>query len=454
MPTTTYKVLRGDTLFGIAKKFGMSVDDLKSLNHLVSNNLTIGQPLQVRIAGSVTPPSTPVTPPSSSSGGTSSYKVMPGDTLFGIAKKFNMTVQDLQTLNRLVSSSLSVGQVLQVRGSFTPTPTPTPFIPVIDPTPIPPVSGGDDYRAARRQFYLEVRQEVGFQRFFLTVPLLNGGQVIANMRDNVASSFRVYPQGLMYGGQSHIALDVNTIQSVGLSFKQAQALQYVSTHEGAFDAINSYDQAIFSYGFIQFTGASAVGGSLNQVLASMKANAAQSFQRVFQRVGIDVEGSGKMATVTVLDDFGNRQRGDQAWLYIQTHPQLYGAFVQAGFDANLVREQLRMASALYVQPALNFKLDVTLGGIRIQIPRLSDVINSEAALTLVIALAVNQGVGGMSRTFAAAISAVATQSGMTASSNLAGINERQVVENIAMTSTDARVINRVNGVLQSGLSFA
>ena len=452
MPTSTYKVVRGDTLFGIAKKFGMSVDDLKSLNHLVSNNLNVGQPLQVRTPGAVIPPGHPVTPLVSGGGsGVSTYRVMPGDTLFGIAKKFGMTVQELQTLNRLVSSSLSVGQTLQVRGEFSSTPSPS--IPVIDPTPISPASGGDDYRAARRQFLLEVRQEMGFQRFFLTVPLLHGGQVIANMRDNVASAFRVYPQGLMYGGQSHIALDVNTIQSVGLSARQAQALQYVSTHEGAFDAINSYDQAIFSYGFIQFTGGAAVGGSLNQVLASMKANAAQSFQRVFQRVGIDVEGSGKMAAVTVLDDFGNRQRGDQAWLYIQGRPQLYGPFIQAGFEPDLVREQLRMANALYVQPALNFKLDVTLGGIRLQIPRLSDVINSEAALTLVIALAVNQGVGGMSRTFGAAISAVATQSGLTSSSNLPGINERQVVENIAMTSMDARVTNRVNGVLQSGLSF-
>ena len=104
------------------------------------------------------------------------------------------------------------------------------------------------------QFLLEVRQETGFQRFFLTVPLLNGSQVIANMRDNVASSFRVYPQGLLYGGQSHIILDIKNIQSLGLSFEQAKALQYVSIHEGAFDAINSYDQAIFSYGFIQFTG--------------------------------------------------------------------------------------------------------------------------------------------------------------------------------------------------------
>ncbi|MEO6037490.1 MAG: hypothetical protein ABIQ93_03685, partial [Saprospiraceae bacterium] len=245
-----------------------------------------------------------------------------------------------------------------------------------------------------------------------------------------------------------------TIQSVGLSFKQAQALQYVSTHEGSFDAINSYDQGIFSYGFIQFTGGAAVGGSLNQLLASMKANAPQSFQRVFQRVGIDVEGSGKGAMVSVLDEFGNHQRGDQGWLYIQRTPQLYGAFIQAGFEPVLVREQLRMANALYVQPALNFKLDVTVAGIHVSIPRLSDIINSEAALTLVIALAVNQGVGGMSRTFSAAIGAVASRLGLSSSMALAGINEQQVVENIAVTSTDARVINRVNGVLQSGLSFA
>ncbi len=451
MPTSTYKVVAGDTLFKIANRFGMTVDDLKGLNHLVSNNLSIGQALTVRTPTAVNP--TPVNP-APATGGTSSYRVVPGDTLFGIAKKFGMSVQDLQAINRLTSSSLSVGQMLQVRGNFTPPPVTPPPV-VVDPTPPHvPSDNSDDYRSARRQFLLEIRQDMGFNRYLLTVPLLDGGRIVANMRDNVPSQFKMYPQGIMYGGQSHIALDVATIQSVGLNPRQAQALQYVSTHEGSFDAINSYDQAIFSYGFIQFTGASVVGASLNQVLVSMKANAPQSFQRVFQRVGIDAEGFGKTATVSVLDEFGNRQRGDQAWLYIQRTPQLYGAFIQAGFDPMLVREQLRMANALYVQPALNFKLDINVAGIHVSIPRLSDIINSEAALTLVIALAVNQGVGGMSRTFSNAIGQVASRLGLTTSVALAGINEQQVIENIAMNSTDARVINRVNGVMQSGLSFA
>ncbi|MEO6758622.1 MAG: LysM peptidoglycan-binding domain-containing protein, partial [Saprospiraceae bacterium] len=462
MPTSTYHVVSGDTLYRISQKFGMSLDDLKSLNHLSSNNLSIGQSLLVRTAGTTAPAAT-VTPGNPvfttiitavTTISTVSYRVVPGDTLFGIARKFGMSVQDLQSINRLTSSNLSVGQMLQVHGSVTPTPVQPPPV-VVHPTPTPtPPSNSDDYRAARRQFPLEIRQDAGFNRFFLTVPLLDGGQVVASMRDNVPSQFRMYPQGIMYPGQSHIAVDLATIQSVGLTARQSHALQYVSTHEGSFDAINSYDQAIFSYGFIQFTGASAVGGSLNQVMASMKAYAPQSFQRVFQRVGIDAQGSGKAASVTVLDEFGNRQWGDQAWLYIQRTPQLYGAFVQAGFEPVLVREQLRMANALYVQPALNFSLDLNVAGIRVHVPRISDILSSEAALTLVIALAVNQGVGGMSRTFSAAITAVASRMGLTSSAALANINEQQVVENIAQTSTDARVTNRVNGVLQSGLSFA
>jgi peptidoglycan endopeptidase LytF len=228
-------------------------------------------------------------------------------------------------------------------------------------------------------------------------------------------------------------------------------LQYVSIHEGKFDAINSYDKAIFSYGFIQFTGASAVGGSLNRVMASMKAYAPAAFQRVFQRVGIDSE---SQSSTTVLTESGGKLRGDEAWLYIQRNVRLYGAFVQAGFEPNLIREQLRMANTLYIQTALNFKLDVILGGLRVVIPRLSDVISSEAALTAVFALAVNQGVGGMSRIVANSLGIVATQSGLNTQLLLNRINERQVVQHIAETSLDERVRSRTLGVLNSDLSFA
>jgi len=381
------------------------------------------------------------------------YTVVKGDTLFGVARKFGMSVGDLKTLNRLISDNLSVGQTLRVRSSATPAPGPTPVPPTPAPTPAPqpqPPVLGNDYLANRRQFALELRQDMGFQRYLLTVPLLNGSSVVANMRDNLTNSrFMMYPNGIMYAGQSRMALDVNTVQGVGLTLAQARALQYVSTHEGQFDAINSYDKAIFSYGFIQFTGSSAVGGSLNRLMESMELNAPSQFQRIFQRVGIDTENG----VTTVLNENGAKLRGDDAWLYIQRNVLLYGAFIQAGFDPMLVREQLRMANNLYVQPALNFRLNISAGGLQITVPRLGDILTSEASLTLMVALAINQGNGGMSRIFADAISRVATQSRLNDLGSLLQIDERLVGETISSFTTDERVRARAEGILNSGLSF-
>lgn len=381
------------------------------------------------------------------------YTVVRGDTLFSIARRFGMSVSDLKALNRLSSDAINVGQSLKVRTQAAPGPTPGPNIPEPPAPPVfnPPVNTGEaNYLAARRQFGLEMRQEAGFRRYFLTVPLLNGGTIVANMRDNLNNSrFMVYPEGIMYGGQSRIALDVASVQAVGLSLSQARALQWVSTHEGQFDAINSYDRAIFSFGFIQFTGSSAVGGSLNRVLSSMETNAPTQFQRVFQRVGIDTEAG----VVTVLDDQGIKRRGDEAWFYIQRNVRLYGAFIQAGFDPTLVREQLRMANTLYVQPALNFRLNINAGGFNIVVPRLQDVITSEGLLTLVIALAINQGGGGMSRIVADAMSRVANESGIASLNSLYGINERRIAETIAAVATDERVRVRAESALAAGLSF-
>ena len=448
MAVSTYTVVKGDTLFGVAKKFGMTVDDLKTLNGLSSNNLNIGQALNVRVAGTSSP--TP-TQPTRQQTGTSTYTVVPGDTLFGVAKKFGMTVEDLKSFNGLTSNNLSVGQVLKVRGQGSGTTTPTTPPPV---TP-PPVYTGGNYLTARQQFRVETQRDAGFNRYFLSVPLPGGGSVVANMRDNLTNSVHMaYPQGIMYAGQSHIELSLATIQSVGLTPAQASALQYVSTHEGSFDAINSYDKAIFSYGFIQFTGAAAVGASLNRVLASMEANAPVAFQNIFKRVGIDTEGVGKYAVVTVLDESGYKRSGDDAWLYIQRNVALYGAFIQAGFEPALVREQLRMANELYVQPALNYKLSLNIGGINISVPRLNDILTSEAAMTIVIALAINQGNGGMSRIVADAVSQVAARYRLNSIPALQQINEREVFETIVANTADPRVRDRTAGVLNSGLSFA
>lgn len=106
-----YIVKKGDSLYSIAKKYGTTVDKLKSLNNLTSNNLAIGQSLLVKDNVEVTIPEPPVG---------DYYTVKKGDTLYGIANMYSMSVNELKSLNNITSDILSVGQVLKVKQGTTP----------------------------------------------------------------------------------------------------------------------------------------------------------------------------------------------------------------------------------------------------------------------------------------------------------------------------------------------
>ena len=95
--TNTYVVKSGDSLYSIARKYNTTVDEIKKLNNLSSNLLSIGQVLKI---------------PSGSS--TNTYVVKSGDNLYSIARKYQITVDELKKLNNLSSNLLSIGQVLKV----------------------------------------------------------------------------------------------------------------------------------------------------------------------------------------------------------------------------------------------------------------------------------------------------------------------------------------------------
>ena len=99
-----YTVKKGDTLWTIAKNSGISVNELKALNNLTSNALSIGQTLKLKDDTSVEEiPSEDDT-----------YVVKAGDTLYNIANNFNISVTELKLLNNLTNNYLSIGQVLKL----------------------------------------------------------------------------------------------------------------------------------------------------------------------------------------------------------------------------------------------------------------------------------------------------------------------------------------------------
>ena len=96
-----YTVKNGDTLWTIARKYGLSVDELKNINNISSNVLSIGQVLKVK-----------KTQDSSEGANLNTYIVKSGDTLYGIASKYNISVDNLKKANNLASNILQVGQKL------------------------------------------------------------------------------------------------------------------------------------------------------------------------------------------------------------------------------------------------------------------------------------------------------------------------------------------------------
>ncbi len=101
---TEYIVQKGDTLYSIAKKFSMSVEELETINGLSSDVLSIGQKLKVSKTNDEEIPSL----------NTEEYIVKSGDTLYSIAKKFNITIEELKDINDLNLDVISINQILKV----------------------------------------------------------------------------------------------------------------------------------------------------------------------------------------------------------------------------------------------------------------------------------------------------------------------------------------------------
>ncbi len=109
-----HEVKPGESLYGIARKYEMSVKDLLELNGLDDQAvLSIGQELIIAAPSSLEEKETEAaTQPEEKE--STFHEVKAGDTLYNIARKYNLTVDELKQLNNKEDNSLSLGEKLKV----------------------------------------------------------------------------------------------------------------------------------------------------------------------------------------------------------------------------------------------------------------------------------------------------------------------------------------------------
>ena len=118
-----YRVKRGDNLSTIAQKYDVAVDDLKKWNNIRGNKVAYGKNLKINgveadqkstAVAKVEIDKKGIQKDSLATPTNSIYVVQKGDNLSNIAKKFNVTVAELQDWNKLTTKSISLGASLQV----------------------------------------------------------------------------------------------------------------------------------------------------------------------------------------------------------------------------------------------------------------------------------------------------------------------------------------------------
>ena len=100
-----YTVKKGDSLWSISQKYDISVKELIELNNLNNLTLQINQKLKVPKIITIEP----------EENDTEIYIVEKNDTLWSISRKFNISVNELKELNNLTSNLLSIGQQLKIK---------------------------------------------------------------------------------------------------------------------------------------------------------------------------------------------------------------------------------------------------------------------------------------------------------------------------------------------------
>jgi hypothetical protein len=182
-----------------------------------------------------------------------------------------------------------------------------------------------------------------------------------------------------------------------ISSSRKKILKLVSSFEGKFSTVNTWDIADVTWGFIQWTTGKSGKGSLIDTLLACKTSAPAAFDQRLRRFGIDVTKADGI--VLTLPD-GTVKTGKEAARHIQVDPVLTGILSAAGEDPEFKVAQLRHANDKVGKEVLNAK--VTVAGKKV---RLGDILTSELAVGGAFNRAVHAGAGAVQKLLSGALNA-------------------------------------------------
>ena len=138
---TEYVVVKGDSLWKIAKKNGVTVKAIEAANpNIDPAKLKVGQKISIPAASAGAASATEATGMSGASGGQEIYIVKSGDTLSKIAKRYGTTVRAIESENGLASTHIKVGEKLKIPAKAEAAPAPAP-VPAPAPAAAPSAAG-------------------------------------------------------------------------------------------------------------------------------------------------------------------------------------------------------------------------------------------------------------------------------------------------------------------------
>ena len=125
-----HDVAKGETLYSLARRYGVTVDEIKGANAALAEGLKAGQRIKIPVKVEESAPQSVATPQ------VRVHKVMKGETLYSLAKMNGLSVEELQAANPHIRKGLKAGQLIDIpqRGAAT-EPSQGETIPNLTPAP-------------------------------------------------------------------------------------------------------------------------------------------------------------------------------------------------------------------------------------------------------------------------------------------------------------------------------